>query len=176
MGSHVKQYFWGLSKLTWGLVNRRSCWYGSLPSLQNRPHSLQETDWLAFIDLCPVFTASPDRPNSLLAVWVSNLIIGVLALSSISPCLPAIWFAFTLTFFLVLHPFRCKIVCYTENKCFAVVLSHVDKLYMGPGQLYQDLQNLIHDLSLVNQISSMISSLKGNYQVLCDTSIESKQH
>uniref|UniRef100_H3DJD1 Rho guanine nucleotide exchange factor 10 n=1 Tax=Tetraodon nigroviridis TaxID=99883 RepID=H3DJD1_TETNG len=38
------------------------------------------------------------------------------------------------------------------------------KLYMGPGQLYQDLQNLIHDLSLVNQISSMISSLKGNYQ------------
>lgn len=40
-----------------------------------------------------------------------------------------------------------------------------DKLYMGPGQLYQDLQNLIHDLSLVNQISSMISSLKGNYQV-----------
>lgn len=42
----------------------------------------------------------------------------------------------------------------------------VDKLYMGPGQLYQDLQNLIHDLGLVNQISSMISSLKGNYQVL----------
>lgn len=40
-----------------------------------------------------------------------------------------------------------------------------DKLYMGPGQLYQDLQNLIHDLSLVHQISSMISSLKGNYQV-----------
>lgn len=36
---------------------------------------------------------------------------------------------------------------------------------MGPGQLYQDLQNLIHDLSLVNQISSMIGSLKGNYQV-----------
>lgn len=42
----------------------------------------------------------------------------------------------------------------------------VDKLYMGPGQLYQDLQNLIHDLSLVNQISTMIGSLKGNYQVL----------
>lgn len=42
----------------------------------------------------------------------------------------------------------------------------IDKLYMGPGQLYQDLQNLIHDLSLVHQISSMISSLKGNYQVL----------
>ncbi|TSS85054.1 Rho guanine nucleotide exchange factor 10 [Bagarius yarrelli] len=35
----------------------------------------------------------------------------------------------------------------------------------SPGQLYQDLQNLIHDLGLVNQISTMISSLKGNYQV-----------
>ncbi|GAA6074608.1 rho guanine nucleotide exchange factor 10 isoform X1, partial [Tachysurus ichikawai] len=38
------------------------------------------------------------------------------------------------------------------------------KLYVGPGQLYQDLQNLIHDLGLVNQISTMINSLKGNYQ------------
>uniref|UniRef100_A0A8C8LPT3 Rho guanine nucleotide exchange factor 10 n=1 Tax=Oncorhynchus tshawytscha TaxID=74940 RepID=A0A8C8LPT3_ONCTS len=45
-----------------------------------------------------------------------------------------------------------------------VVNAKPNKLYMGPGQLYQDLQNLIHDLSLVNQISSMIGSLKGNYQ------------
>ncbi|XP_040917129.1 rho guanine nucleotide exchange factor 10 isoform X3 [Toxotes jaculatrix] len=45
-----------------------------------------------------------------------------------------------------------------------VISAKPNKLYMGPGQLYQDLQNLIHDLSLVNQISSMISSLKGNYQ------------
>ncbi|GAA6213775.1 rho guanine nucleotide exchange factor 10 [Lates japonicus] len=45
-----------------------------------------------------------------------------------------------------------------------VINAKPSKLYMGPGQLYQDLQNLIHDLSLVNQISSMISSLKGNYQ------------
>ncbi|KAF3844696.1 hypothetical protein F7725_007859 [Dissostichus mawsoni] len=44
------------------------------------------------------------------------------------------------------------------------VTDKLNKLYMGPGQLYQDLQNLIHDLSLVNQISTMISSLKGNYQ------------
>ncbi|XP_045918121.1 rho guanine nucleotide exchange factor 10 isoform X1 [Micropterus dolomieu] len=49
-----------------------------------------------------------------------------------------------------------------------VINAKPNKLYMGPGQLYQDLQNLIHDLSLVNQISSMISSLKGNYQVLYD--------
>ncbi|KAK2891624.1 rho guanine nucleotide exchange factor 10 isoform X1 [Channa argus] len=45
-----------------------------------------------------------------------------------------------------------------------VINAKPNKLYMGPGQLYQDLQNLIHDLSLVNQISNMISSLKGNYQ------------
>ncbi|XP_062378874.1 rho guanine nucleotide exchange factor 10 isoform X2 [Sardina pilchardus] len=45
-----------------------------------------------------------------------------------------------------------------------VINAKPNKLYMGPGQLYQDLQNLIHDLSLVNQISHMIGSLKGNYQ------------
>ncbi|XP_063039605.1 rho guanine nucleotide exchange factor 10 isoform X2 [Engraulis encrasicolus] len=45
-----------------------------------------------------------------------------------------------------------------------VINAKPNKLYMGPGQLYQDLQNLIHDLSLVNQISQMIGSLKGNYQ------------
>ncbi|KAM9777318.1 rho guanine nucleotide exchange factor 10 [Neosynchiropus ocellatus] len=45
-----------------------------------------------------------------------------------------------------------------------VINAKPNKLYMGPGQLYQDLQNLIHDLSLVNQISGLICSLKGNYQ------------
>ncbi|CAJ1073862.1 rho guanine nucleotide exchange factor 10 isoform X2 [Xyrichtys novacula] len=45
-----------------------------------------------------------------------------------------------------------------------VINAKPNKLYMGPGQLYQDLQNLIHDLGLVNQISGMICSLKGNYQ------------
>ncbi|XP_049319516.1 rho guanine nucleotide exchange factor 10 isoform X2 [Astyanax mexicanus] len=45
-----------------------------------------------------------------------------------------------------------------------VINAKPNKLYVGPGQLYQDLQNLIHDLGLVNQISSMIGSLKGNYQ------------
>lgn len=55
---------------------------------------------------------------------------------------------------------------YYYSKYLVSVFFCVDKLYMGPGQLYQDLQNLIHDLSLVNQISGMISSLKGNYQVL----------
>lgn len=41
----------------------------------------------------------------------------------------------------------------------------VDKIYLGPGQLYQDLQNLLHDLNVVGQISQLIGSLRGNYQV-----------
>ncbi|XP_072490468.1 rho guanine nucleotide exchange factor 10 isoform X4 [Notamacropus eugenii] len=40
------------------------------------------------------------------------------------------------------------------------------KLYMGPGQLYHDLQNLLHDLNVVGQISQLIGNLKGNYQNL----------
>lgn len=44
--------------------------------------------------------------------------------------------------------------------------SFLDKLYMGPGQLYHDLQYLLHDLSVVGQIGQLIGSLKGNYQVI----------
>uniref|UniRef100_H0XBF2 Rho guanine nucleotide exchange factor 10 n=2 Tax=Otolemur garnettii TaxID=30611 RepID=H0XBF2_OTOGA len=40
------------------------------------------------------------------------------------------------------------------------------KVYMGPGQLYQDLQNLLHDLNVIGQISQLIGNLKGNYQNL----------
>nr|XP_014352505.1 PREDICTED: rho guanine nucleotide exchange factor 10 isoform X1 [Latimeria chalumnae] len=47
-----------------------------------------------------------------------------------------------------------------------VINAKPNKLYMGPGQLYQDLQNLLHDLNVVNQITHLIGSLKGNYQNL----------
>ncbi|KAM6279727.1 rho guanine nucleotide exchange factor 10 isoform 3-T6 [Porphyrio hochstetteri] len=47
-----------------------------------------------------------------------------------------------------------------------VINSKPNKLYMGPGQLYHDLQNLLHDLNVVGQISQLICSLKGNYQNL----------
>ncbi|XP_040406701.1 rho guanine nucleotide exchange factor 10 isoform X4 [Cygnus olor] len=47
-----------------------------------------------------------------------------------------------------------------------IINSKPNKLYMGPGQLYHDLQNLLHDLNVVGQISQLISSLKGNYQNL----------
>uniref|UniRef100_A0A2K5J467 DH domain-containing protein n=1 Tax=Colobus angolensis palliatus TaxID=336983 RepID=A0A2K5J467_COLAP len=41
-----------------------------------------------------------------------------------------------------------------------------NKVYMGPGQLYQDLQNLLHDLNVIGQITQLIGNLKGNYQNL----------
>ncbi|NXG69204.1 ARHGA factor, partial [Baryphthengus martii] len=47
-----------------------------------------------------------------------------------------------------------------------VINSKPNKLYMGPGHLYHDLQNLLHDLNVVGQISQLIGSLKGNYQNL----------
>lgn len=37
---------------------------------------------------------------------------------------------------------------------------------MGPGQLYQDLQNLLHDLNVIGQITQLIGNLKGVYQNL----------
>ncbi|XP_057608669.1 rho guanine nucleotide exchange factor 10 isoform X4 [Chionomys nivalis] len=40
------------------------------------------------------------------------------------------------------------------------------KVYMGPGQLYQDLQNLLHDLNVIGQISQLIGNLRGSYQNL----------
>ncbi|KAM6221612.1 rho guanine nucleotide exchange factor 10 [Rhynchocyon petersi] len=41
-----------------------------------------------------------------------------------------------------------------------------NKVYMGPGQLYQDLQNLLHDLNVIGQISQLVGNLRGNYQNL----------
>ncbi|XP_029451616.1 rho guanine nucleotide exchange factor 10 isoform X2 [Rhinatrema bivittatum] len=41
-----------------------------------------------------------------------------------------------------------------------------NKFYMGPGQLYHDLQNLLHDLNVVSQITQLVGNLKGNYQNL----------
>ncbi|XP_053511353.1 rho guanine nucleotide exchange factor 10 isoform X4 [Artibeus jamaicensis] len=40
------------------------------------------------------------------------------------------------------------------------------KVHVGPGQLYQDLQNLLHDLNVVGQIAQLVGDLKGHYQNL----------
>ncbi|KAK1341709.1 hypothetical protein QTO34_016457 [Cnephaeus nilssonii] len=40
------------------------------------------------------------------------------------------------------------------------------RVHVGPGQLYQDLQNLLHDLNVVGQITQLIGDLRGHYQNL----------
>ncbi|ELK10066.1 Rho guanine nucleotide exchange factor 10 [Pteropus alecto] len=39
------------------------------------------------------------------------------------------------------------------------------QLCTWPGQLYQDLQSLLHDLNVIGQIAQLIGDLRGNYQV-----------
>lgn len=121
--------------------------------------SLWEPGSLGFTNLCPCLS---------ILSWFCNQHV----------CLsPQIWYwphvlVFQLwffSFFVQISVFWSASIVAHCLKFFFCVCVCVDKLYMGPGQLYQDLQNLIHDLSLVNQISSMISSLKGNYQVLSHT-------
>ncbi|XP_025020526.1 rho guanine nucleotide exchange factor 10 isoform X2 [Python bivittatus] len=60
---------------------------------------------------------------------------------------------------------NCRFPVQTSSEIL-VTNAKPNKLYMGPGQLYHDLQNLLHDLNVVGQISQLICSLKGNYQNL----------
>ncbi|XP_073075341.1 rho guanine nucleotide exchange factor 10 isoform X2 [Manis javanica] len=55
---------------------------------------------------------------------------------------------------------RCPPVHLAES------LAKPSRAYMGPGQLYQDLQNLLHDLNVVGQMAQLIGTLRGNYQNL----------
>ncbi|XP_057553185.1 rho guanine nucleotide exchange factor 10 isoform X2 [Hippopotamus amphibius kiboko] len=60
---------------------------------------------------------------------------------------------------------RCPAVPAPES--LAVVAgAKPNRVYMGPGQLYQDLQNLLHDVNVIGQITQLVGNLKGNYQNL----------
>uniref|UniRef100_A0A8C2RST6 Rho guanine nucleotide exchange factor 10 n=1 Tax=Capra hircus TaxID=9925 RepID=A0A8C2RST6_CAPHI len=59
---------------------------------------------------------------------------------------------------------RCPAGPAPENLLAAGAKSH--RVYVGPGQLYQDLQNLLHDLSVIGHITQLVGNLKGNYQNL----------
>uniref|UniRef100_A0A8D2AQ99 Rho guanine nucleotide exchange factor 10 n=1 Tax=Sciurus vulgaris TaxID=55149 RepID=A0A8D2AQ99_SCIVU len=63
------------------------------------------------------------------------------------------------------HQGRCPAV-HTPESLAVVPNAKPHKVYMGPGQLYQDLQNLLHDLNVVGQIAQLIGNLKGSYQNL----------
>ncbi len=39
------------------------------------------------------------------------------------------------------------------------------KLFLGPPRLYQDLQELHHDLSVVEEVTLLVGTLQGSYQV-----------
>lgn len=45
------------------------------------------------------------------------------------------------------------------------VSSLPDKVYLGPPRLFQELQDLQKDLAVVEQITLLISTLHGTYQV-----------
>lgn len=61
----------------------------------------------------------------------------------------------------------------SEPNCFNVnVSSDCDgnavgsgKLFLGPPRLYQDLQELQHDLSVVEEVTLLVGTLQGSYQV-----------
>ncbi|XP_047404090.1 rho guanine nucleotide exchange factor 10 isoform X2 [Sciurus carolinensis] len=63
------------------------------------------------------------------------------------------------------HQGRCPAV-HTPESLAVVPNAKPHKVYLGPGQLYQDLQNLLHDLNVVGQIAQLIGNLKGSYQNL----------
>ncbi|XP_036084865.1 rho guanine nucleotide exchange factor 10 isoform X2 [Rousettus aegyptiacus] len=48
----------------------------------------------------------------------------------------------------------------------AVAGAKPHQLCTWPGQLYQDLQSLLHDLNVVGQIAQLVGDLRGNYQNL----------
>ncbi|XP_029789046.1 rho guanine nucleotide exchange factor 10 [Suricata suricatta] len=60
---------------------------------------------------------------------------------------------------------RCPPV-YPPESLAVVANAKPSQVYVGPGQLYRDLQNLLHDLNVVGQISQLIGNLKGHYQNL----------
>uniref|UniRef100_I3N6W8 Rho guanine nucleotide exchange factor 10 n=1 Tax=Ictidomys tridecemlineatus TaxID=43179 RepID=I3N6W8_ICTTR len=63
------------------------------------------------------------------------------------------------------HQGRCP-TTHAPESLAVVPNAKPHKVYMGPGQLYQDLQNLLHDLNVVGQIAQLIGNLKGSYQNL----------
>ncbi|KAG8517566.1 Rho guanine nucleotide exchange factor 10, partial [Galemys pyrenaicus] len=44
--------------------------------------------------------------------------------------------------------------------------SKSSSVYMGPGRLHRDLQDLLHDLGVVGQVAQLVGTLRGNYQNL----------
>ncbi|XP_071466741.1 rho guanine nucleotide exchange factor 10 isoform X2 [Marmota flaviventris] len=63
------------------------------------------------------------------------------------------------------HQGRCP-TTHAPESLAVVPNAKPHKVYMGPGQLCQDLEHLLHDLNVVGQIAQLIGNLKGSYQNL----------
>lgn len=46
-----------------------------------------------------------------------------------------------------------------------VMLCVSGKVFLGPPRLYQELQELQHDLSVVEEVTLLVGTLQGEYQV-----------
>lgn len=46
-----------------------------------------------------------------------------------------------------------------------VMLCVPGKVFLGPPRLYQELQELQHDLSVVEEVTLLVGTLQGEYQV-----------
>lgn len=49
-----------------------------------------------------------------------------------------------------------------------VVMRVTGKVFLGPPRLYQELQELQHDLSVVEEVTLLVGTLQGEYQVSYD--------
>lgn len=45
------------------------------------------------------------------------------------------------------------------------ILFVLGKLFLGPPKLYQELHELQHDLSVVEEVTLLVGTLQGSYQV-----------
>lgn len=53
----------------------------------------------------------------------------------------------------------------SENEVDDKVVFVLGKLILGPPKLYQELQELQHDLSVVEEVTLLVGTLQGSYQV-----------
>jgi len=61
------------------------------------------------------------------------------------------------------HPPQTSFLCFSTQ----------DKVYLGPPRLFQELQDLQKDLAVVEQITLLISTLHGTYQVpMCQSMVK----
>lgn len=70
-------------------------------------------------------------------------------------------FSTSVGFFLLLYTWRWPY----QPLCFVLCLPFPGKAVLGPPRLYQELHELQHDLSVVEEVTLLVGTLQGLYQV-----------